>query len=248
MPTLRFLLEQYHRVAVGLVLFVVVITIGTGGYLLIEGWPFLDALYMAVITVTTVGFREAEPLSTGGKIFTIFLILFGVGSAFYILTALAATIIEGDLRQVFWERRMKSTIERLKDHYIICGYGRVGEEIAREFKERKVPFIVVDRNAEALEKARREGALTVEGDATLEETLVEAGIERCEGLIAASDSDAGNTYITLTAKGLHKEAFVVARVGAPGNESKMRQAGADRIVSPYAMGGRRMALVALQPL
>ncbi len=248
MGTLRFVIDQYQRVVLGLALLAMVILVGTVGYMLIEGWSFSDALFMAVITITTVGYGETQPLDEPGRLFTVFLILVGVGSAFYILTALTATIIEGDLRQVFGERRMKSRIERLKDHYIVCGFGRVGREVSREFRDRKVPFVVIDRNEEALEHARRDGALTVAGDATTEEALIEAGIERCECLIAASDSDAGNTYITLTAKALRPEVFVVARVGTPGNEPKMRQAGADRIVSPYAMGGRRMAFAALQPL
>ncbi len=243
-----FIFQQYQRVVVGLVLLAGVIAAGTVGYMIIEGWSFLDSLYMAVISITTVGFREVEPLSTLGTVFTIVLLLVGVGSAFYILTALAATIIEGDLRQVFGERRMRTTIERIKDHHIICGYGRVGEEIAREFKDRDVPFIIVDKNPEALERARREGMLAIEGDATWEQTLLDAGILRCRTLIAASDSDAGNTYIILTAKLLRQDVFIVARVSTTDNEAKLLQAGADRVVSPYAMGGRRMAVAAIQPI
>ncbi len=238
----------YGRVFLGLGVLVVVIATGTGGYMIIEGWRFLDALYMSVITITTVGYREVYPLSDGGMLFTIFLVLFGVGTAFYMLTAMVATIIEGDLGQVFGERRMKSTIERMKDHFIICGFGRVGEEIARELKDRGAPFLVLDQSSEARERARREGILVVEGDATTDEALIEAGVERCRALIAALDSDVGNTYIILTAKGLRPDVFIVARVSTTANEGKLRQAGADRIVSPYAMGGRRMAVAALQPI
>src|SRR3990172_1532803 len=169
MNLVRFLLGQYRRVSFGLAFLAAVIAVGTGGYMLVEGWPFLDALYMSVITITTVGYREVAPLSGAGKVFTIGLILSGVGSAFYILTALAATIIEGDLRQVFGERRMKSTIEQIQDHYIVCGYGRVGEEISREFMDRRVPFVLIDRTIETVERARRQGMLGVEGDATTEE-------------------------------------------------------------------------------
>jgi voltage-gated potassium channel len=176
------------------------------------------------------------------------LLLSGVGVAFYILTAMVTAIIEGDLRQLFGSRRMKVTIARLEDHYIVCGYGRVGEEIARELEERRVPFVVVDTNPAKVEVARDAGYLVVQGDATSEETLTEARIGHCRAVIAASDSDATNTYITLTAKALRDDVFVVTRISTPAVEKKLRQAGADRIVSPYSIGGRRMALAAIQPI
>lgn len=240
--------DHYRRVLIGLVLLFAVLAAGTAGYMVVEGWSLLDAFYMSAITITTVGYREVEPLSRAGQIFTVVLLFLGVGAAFYILTALVAAIIEGDLRQLFGARRMRMTIERLRDHYIICGYGRVGREIAREFSERRIPFVVVEVRPESLAHARADGALVVEGDATQEETLRQAGIDRCRALIAASDSDAGNTYITLTAKGLRPDVYVVARVGEPAVANKLRLAGADRVVSPYLISGRRMALAALQPI
>jgi voltage-gated potassium channel len=215
--------------------------------MVLEGWSLLDAAYMTVITVTTVGYREVQPLDRTGMVYTIFVLFIGVGTAFYILTAFVATIIEGDLRQIFGERRMKIAIERQRDHHIICGYGRVGEEIARELRERRAPLVVVDTSPDQLERARADGFLTVLGDATQEEVLKVAGLERCASLIAALDSDAGNTYITLTAKMLRPDVRVVARVALASNEPKLTQAGADHIVSPYQMGGRRMAVSALQP-
>lgn len=239
---------HYNRVVLGLLALLLILLAGTAGYMLIEGWSLLDAFYMSAITITTVGYREVEPLSDEGQVFTIFLLFFGVGAAFYILTTLVAAIIEGDLRQVFGARRMKMSIERLTDHYIICGYGRVGEEIARELRERRVPFVIIDRELHALEPARDTGLLVVEGDATDEGVLRTAGIERCRALIAASDSDATNIYITLTAKALRPEVFVVARVSTTDLEAKLRQAGAARVVSPYAIGGRRLALAAVQPI
>ena len=223
------------------------LAIATAGYMLIEGWDFLDALYMSVTAVTTVGFSEVHPLSTEGRIFTLFVVLFGVGIAFYILTAMVAAIIEGDLHQVLGLRRMRLAVQELEDHYIVCGYGRVGEEVVRELKERNAPVVVVDLDQTAIERARAADLLTVQGDATTEETLIEAGVKRCNTLFAASDSDSVNTYITLTAKSLRPETFVVARMRSSAVESKLRQAGADRVVSPYSMGGRRMAFAALQP-
>jgi voltage-gated potassium channel len=234
-----------NRVIAGLLLLALVLAVATAGYMLIEGWSFLDAFYMSVTAVTTVGFSEVHPLSTDGRIFTLFVVLLGVGIAFYILTAMVAAIIEGDFRQVLDLRRLRLAVQDLEDHYIICGYGRVGEEVVRELSERKLPLVVVDSNEAAIERARAAGVLTVLGDATVEETLLEAGVMRCNTLFAASDSV--NTYITLSAKGLHPETFVVARLRTPAVESKLRQAGADRVVSPYSMGGRRMAFAALQP-
>jgi voltage-gated potassium channel len=239
---------HYNRVVIGTLALLLILIGGTAGYMLIEGWNLYDAFYMSAITITTVGYREVGPLSRGGQIFTVFLLFFGVGAAFYILTSLVAAIIEGDLRQVFGARRMRMTIERLSDHYIVCGYGRVGEEIAREMRQRDVPFLIIDRELSALEPARDKGLLVLEGDATVEEVLLTAGIQRCRALIAASDSDATNTYITLTARALRPDLFVVARVSSADLVPKLRQAGASRVVSPYAIGGRRLALAALQPI
>ena len=164
---------------------------GTGGYMLIEDWSLLDSAYMTAITVTTVGYSEVHPLSQTGTIFTIGLMIFGVGTAFYILTALVAAIIEGDLRQVFGARRMKTMIEHLNDHYIVCGFGRVGEQVAHELMSRQEPFVLVETNESRIEDAREAGMLVVQGDATVEETLIEAGIERCRSVIAATRSSRG---------------------------------------------------------
>lgn len=221
---------------------------GTLAYVVVEGWSVSDAFFMALTTVTTVGYGEVRPLDTGGRIISVFLILFGVGLAFYILTAMVAAIIEGDLRELFGERRMKMMIEHLDNHYIVCGYGRVGEEIVAEMLQRKAPFVVVDSDEAALSRARAANVPTVLGDATAESVLLSAGVMRARAVIAASESDVVNTYITLTARGLSPDVFIVARVGSAGLESKLKQAGADRVISPYAIGGRRMALAALQPI
>ena len=241
-------MSGWRRLATGGGLFLSLLGLGTAGYMLIEGWSFLDALYMTVTTVTTVGFREIRPLDTGGRIFTIILVLFGVGAAFYILTALVQTVVEGELGLALGVRRMKARIDALRDHYILCGFGRVGKEIARELTARRVPFVIVESNAEALARARSGEYLVVDGDASVDATLEEAGVRRARCLLAASDSDSGNTYITLTAKAMNPDLFVVARVGRPANEDKLRRAGADRVISPYLIGGRRMALSALQPI
>jgi len=237
-----------RRLLISAFLLAGLLTLGIVGYMLIEGWSLLDAFYMTVTTVTTVGFREVKPLGDEGRIFTIFLILFGVGVAFYILTSLVALVVEGDLGLALGLRRMKGKIEALHDHYVLCGFGRVGEEIARDLMARDVPLVIVDSNPEAIERARKQDYLLVEGNASSDAILLEAGIERARCLLAASDSDSGNTYIVLTAKALNPRLFVVARVGQPASTTPMLRAGADRVISPYSIGGRRMALSALQPL
>jgi voltage-gated potassium channel len=216
-------------------LLVLIPVMGTAGYMIIEGWSFLDALYMTVTTITTVGFREVQPLDDKGKIFTIILAICGIGAIFYGFISLFQFVLEGELGMLLGVRRMKGRIENLRDHYILCGFGRVGEEIAREFFARKLPFVVVENNPEAIERAQRRDVLLLIGDATVDATLKEAGVERARVLLAASDSDAGNT-------------FIVARAAYPESEPRMLRAGADRVFSPYNIAGKQMALTALHPL
>jgi voltage-gated potassium channel len=237
-----------RRLAVGGLLFLALFVFGVVGYMAIEGWSFVDALFMTAITVTTVGFEEVHPLDTAGKIFTIFVAFFGVGWAFYILLGLVELILEGELGLALGVHRMKTKIESLRDHYILCGFGRVGTEIAREFTAHGAPFVIVESNPEAIGRARAGGYLLVEADATSDAALREAGIDRARGLLAASDSDAGNTFVVLTAKALRPDLYVVSRAGRLESEARMLRAGADRAISPYAIAGRRMALSALQPL
>lgn len=214
----------------------------------IEGFSFLDALYQTITAVTTAGFGEINPLGNAGQVFTIVIIILGVVVILYVLTAVMQIAVEGELESILGARRMKSKIEALKDHYILCGFGRVGTEIARDFTARGVPFVIVESNPEAIGRAQAGGYLLVEGDATSDAVLREAGIERARGLLAASDSDAGNTFVVLTAKALRPDLYVVSRAGRLESEARMLRAGADRAISPYAIAGRRMALSALQPL
>jgi len=214
----------------------------------IEGFSFLDALYQTITAVTTAGFGEINPLGSAGRVFTIVIIILGVMIILYVLTAVMQIAVEGELESILGARRMKSKIEALEGHYILCGFGRVGTEIAREFTARGVPFVIVESNPEAIGRAQAGGFLLVEGDATSDDVLREAGIDRARGLLAASDSDAGNTFVVLTAKALRPDLYVVSRAGRVESRPRMRRAGADRAISPYAIAGRRMALSALQPL
>lgn len=245
---LLFIAFTHSRVAVGLAIFTAVLLTGSAAFVVFEGWSLGDALFMSLTTVTTVGYHEVRPLDGGGRLIAAFLILFGVGTAFYILTAMVAAIVEGDLQELFGVRRMRAMIERLNNHHIICGHGRVGEEIARELSDRKVPFVILETDTSAIERARSAGYLVLAGDATTEQSLLAAGIEKASAVIAASETDLANTYITLTARTLNPDVHIVARVSSPGLEPKLRQAGANRVISPYSIGGRRMALAALQPM
>ena len=229
------------------VILVLIVTIGVVGYRLIEGWSLFDALYMTIITIATVGYGEVHPLSPGGRVFTIFLILGGIGGAFYALFGIAAYVVEGQFGVTLGRRRMKTRIANLKDHFIVCGYGKVGGETASTFDDEGVPFVIIDNRPDCLARAERSGYIYLQGDATKDEVLKEAGIERAQGLVAAVGSDADNTYITLSARGLQPTLFITARASDSETENKLKRAGADRVVSPSTIGGRRLAMLALRP-
>jgi voltage-gated potassium channel len=227
------------------------IMLGTAGYMTIEGWPFLTALYMTVITISTVGYNVPHPLSEAGTIFTVVLILAGVSTVFSVVFWTIGNAIEvaasEKMQYLFWRRKMDKAIKVMKDHYIICGYGRMGQAIAGEFIARKVTFIVIENNPEQLPKLIARKILFVEGDATDENVLLEAGVERACGLISVAPSDADNTFIVLTARGMNPNLFIVARSIKVEDEPKLRRAGADRVMSPYILGGKRMAWAVLRP-
>jgi len=224
-----------------------IIAFGTFGYSLIEDWKVFDALYMTIITLATVGFREVHELSPEGKIFTIVLIIGGTGIIAYTLSSLIQFTLEGQLRKILGRKKLESRIGKLRDHYIICGYGRIGHLICREFQSRPTPFVIVEQNPNHIERLEREGYMYVEGDATDDETLLAAGIEHAKGLITAVTSDTDNVYITLTARGLNPKLFILARAGEEGAEKKLMRAGASKVISPYTIGASRMAQAILRP-
>lgn len=236
-----------RRLQLGASLLAALVCAGTAGYMLIEGWSLLDAMYQTVTTLSTVGFREVHDLSDGGRIFTMALIVCGVGAMLYTVTAVAESLIEGGVLDALGVRRRHAQMERMHDHVVLCGAGRVGLEIAHELASHEASFVVVDPSAEAAEAVRRAGYSFLPGDGSDESVLRETGIERASVLIAAVDNDAINTFITLTARALNPHIFIVARADAPSTEARLRQAGADRVISPLAVGGRRMALSALRP-
>ena len=240
-------MRPQQRLRGGLIILGSIIAAGTIGYMLIEGWPFVDAIYMTMITISTVGYSEVHPLSHTGQLFSIFLIVGGVSGALFVLSSFVEYLVEGKLGATIGRRQMKGKIAKLKEHFILCGYGRVGEEIARTFSEEGVPFVIIDSRPETIALAEEQGYLCLPGDATSDKLLVEAGIERARGLVAAVGSDVDNTYITLSARGLRPDLFIEARASSKEAETKLKRAGADRVVSPNSIGGRRMAMLALRP-
>lgn len=222
--------------------------VGTIGYILLEGLTPIDALYLTITTISTVGYGDVHPVTPAGRLFTILLIVFGVGGALFTLTELVRLVYEGQLGRVLWRRRMERRVERLRDHFILCGFGRVGRRGAADLEHAGVPFVVIDRDPSGLQAARERGVLLVEGDAASDAVLKEAGVERARGLIAAIAEDADNIYVVLSARALNPKLSIVARANAEESIPKLVRAGADRVVSPYDIGGNRMAMLALRPL
>lgn len=226
-------------------MFVGVVLYGTAGYMIIEHFPFLDALYMTIITLSTVGYREVREFDTNGKIFTILLIFSGFGVFTYALTTGAKMLIEGELMEVFKKRAMERKISQLKNHYILCGFGRMGRIIFKELRAAHVPVVVIEK--EKVNLSDSEEIIFIQGDATQDEILKAAGIERAKGLITVLTSDTENLFVVLSAKELNPSLFIVARAAGDGAERKLKRAGADRVVSPYHIGGLRIAHTVLRP-
>lgn len=240
--------EGVRRMRRAVAMLVIVMIVGTIGYTFFEGWSFIDALYMTVITIGTIGYGEVHPLDTLGRLWTMGLIIGGVGALGYATTSLVALAVEGTVRGYFRERRMRREIRKLSGHYILCGFGRVGSQVAREFDFEGVPFVLIDNEPQKVEECLERGHLAILGDASEDATLEEAGVRQAKGLVAAVDSDADNVFVTLSARKLNPNLYIVARAGSEESGAKLEIAGADRTLSPYAVGGRRLAALATQPL
>jgi len=224
-----------------------VLAIGTVGFTMIDHYPPFDAFYMSLTTLTTVGYAEVHPLSRAGRIFNSFLIFFGVSTIFVAIGAMTQTVIEMEFGDVIGRRRNKRMIDKLKDHYIICGFGRVGRGAASELQHAGAPFVIVDSSEERVQRAMMAGMLGVAADATRDDTLRQVGIERARGLVTALATDADNLFVLLSAKGLNPKLYVAARAAEEGAEEKMRRAGADAVFAPYAITGHRLAQSLLRP-
>ncbi|HUI45290.1 MAG TPA: NAD-binding protein [Nitrospirota bacterium] len=232
---------------ISLLILVLLVSLSTAGYMILEGWRFLDALYMTVITVSTVGFHEVHDLSDAGRIFTILVIVFGVSVLGYTVGKLAQVMFEGQFQRFLGRKKVEKIIDELRDHYIVCGYGRIGSLICREFAAKPIPFVVVENSPSVLERLEEDGVLFLRGNATEDEALLKAGIKRAKGLVSVVTSDTENVYITLTARGLNPDLYILARSSEPGSDIKLKRAGANKVVSPYHIGGSRMAQAILRP-
>ncbi len=234
-----------ERPTFALVLLVSVIAGGTIGYITLEGWSTWDAFYLTVLAVTTVGSPSA--MSRPGQIFTVVLLLGGVGAALYTFTLLATLVVEGGLPKRLQRRRDRRMLETIKDHFILCGFGRIGSIIARQLQRQNVPFVVIERDPDRVHTAILDGLLAVEADASREEVLKRVGIERARGLIAAVGTDAENVYAVLSARVMRPDLFIVGRAETEDATLKLKRAGANRVVSPYEIGALQIAQTALRP-
>ena len=221
--------------------------IGTIGYTLIEEWDVVDSFYMTIITLTTVGYGEVRELSLAGRMFTVALLLVGVGMVFYGAATIAEARFEERIRQIFGRRKLVKELDKLENHHIICGYGRIGSTVAGEYAKESLPHVIIESDESITSHLDQEGKLVILGDATLDETLIEAQVEKAKSLVCALPTDAENVFVTLTARALNPNLFILSRAARESSIGKMEAAGANRVVSPYIMGGMRIAQSVLRP-
>jgi len=241
-------MESTKHLKVSITLALSIIIIGTLGYMIIEGWSFVDAFYMAVITVSTVGYKEVHEVDTAGRIFTVFFVLSGVGFTLYVAGAIVQFMVEGRIRIIMGRRRLDKKIEQLKDHYIICGYGRIGRVLCRNLIKRKpMGIVVIENDPESIPVMEQDGMLYVSGNATDETNLLKAGIKKAKCLVAALSTDVDNVFLVLTARQLSPDLNIIARASLNESKSKLKAAGASSVESPYEIGARNMAQRILRP-
>lgn len=238
---------DYPKLKISLYLLLATIAFGTGGYMVFEDMPLFEAFYMTLITISTVGFSEIKPLSYIGRGITIIIIILGISLLTYTLGQVARIFVEGELRNILGRRKLEKQIAELKDHYIICGYGRIGSIIASELVAADIPIVVIEQEPERIASLEAANILYLCRDATSDESLVEAGLSRAIGLVTAVSSDANNVFISLSAKELRPDIFILARASDESNESKLLRAGATKVVCPYQIGGKRMAEIIYKP-
>lgn len=228
-------------------LLALILLVGTMGYVILEGWPVLDALYMTIITITTVGFGEVNVVSSSGRVFTICIIFMGMGVMAYSLGMVAQIMVETQVRTILGRRKLGRELRSIKNHYIICGFGRIGKIIAKSLKSQGIPLVVIDQSPGSVEILEEENVPHIIGDATSDDILIEAGIERAKGLVTVVLSDADNLFITMTARGLNLNLFILSRADDEATEKKLMRAGANKVVLPYHIGGMRMVHTILRP-
>ncbi len=242
-----FKTEEIQIIFMTVVVGIGILTFGVLGYIIFEGWGFSDALYHTVITITTVGFKEVNTLNTSGRIITILLLLFALTLLAYFFSQFVTIMIEGRLNNLLRGRKMEKKIARLKDHFIICGFGKFGSQVAFEFQQAKVPFVVLDNDPAAFEREDAEGMLWLVGDASREEDLLRCGIEHARGLVSVLSEDQDNVYAVLTVRGLNSDVRIVTSAAQYESERKLKRAGANHVISPFKIGGSRIASIMLRP-
>ncbi len=240
-------MERNVRLTFTVLLTLVLVIVGTAGYMLIEAWPFEDALYMTIITLATVGYGEVHQVSASGRIFTIILIVLGVGYFMYVVGLLVQFLVEDRIRVILGRRKLDHQIAKLKGHYIICGYGRIGRVLTRYLTERYLNVVVIEKNTSRQTVMDEDGVLYLIGEATDEKLLIKAGIKSAKGLVTAVATDADNVFLTLIAKQLNPDLFIVARAIQNTAKRTIQAAGAAKVISPYDLGARRMAHAILRP-
>lgn len=228
-------------------LYLLLLGVGSGGYMLIEGWPWTDSIYMTVITISTVGFGEIRPLSPIGRVFTGGLIILGVSTTAYAISTLADVIVAGEFRSLLWRKRMQNRIDKMNGHFIVCGYGRVGEQVVKELLTNKVPLVVVEILTTLGQELENLGVIPVEGNATDDAALIRAGIERASGICCCLPNDSDNVYVALTARALNPELTIISRANSFESERKLQIAGVNHVINPYVTSGRRMARQLIHP-
>ncbi len=240
-------MEDTKHLITGVIMALCIIIFGTAGYIVIEGWGFLDALYMTIITISTVGYSEVHHVSKAGRLFTILLVFSGVGFTLYIAAAVVQFMVEGRIRIILGRRRLEKKIDRMKNHYIVCGYGRIGRVLCKNLRRKPLNLVVVEKDPELTSVMDADGVLYISGDAADEENLIRAGINRAKGLIALLASDADNVFLVLTARQLAPDLSIIARASQEKAKSKLQAAGANTVESPYEMGAVSMAHRIIRP-
>jgi voltage-gated potassium channel len=243
----EIILESPKRLVTAFLVIGLLLLVGTVGYHEIEGWNWLDGFYMTVITITTIGFKEVHDLSPRGQIFTLIIIFMGIGMVAYTFLTGTTMVLEGEIAKIFTRRRSMKAIQRLKNHFIICGFGRMGSFVCDQLQMRGIPFVVVENKVELQDKVVQAGYYLTPGDATEEEVLLGAGVKIARGLVCVLDSDASNVYVVLTARELNPDLEIIARAGEESAQKKLQRAGANRVISPYKIGGMRMVMGILKP-
>ena len=236
-----------NNLKIALISILILIVIGTAGFYFIEGWNVLESFYTTVMTLTTIGYGDFAPKTRGGMLFTVLLVIFGVGTMLYTVGLVAQTMVEGRLTMLLGRGKMEKTIDKMKNHYIVCGCGRIGYLICRELAAEKVDFVVVDNNPEVIQKIGEEGFVYFRGDAIHDKCLIGAGIKRARGIVCVLPTDAQNLYVILTAKELNPDIWILSRSEEEESEHRLLRAGANRVMSPYTLGGTRMAMAILRP-